>query len=120
MDNPAANTANTTMGRFTTGQNAPYIANPLYGRTGRVTALLWRCSTAITAGSLTLQAVVSSTFTDVVTLTSASGTSGIAFVTPNVAFLATNGAGVRYRTDSAYLPVTNDWAVDVLVEYAPA
>jgi len=118
-ENPSASLTDAAMGRFHSDNTASYIRAPIANRAGRIVAVGWRCSTAITAGSMTIKPQVGGTSVTGPVLTSADGTSGTHILASPLAFAVNSGIGVLFTTSGTYAPTTNDWAVELLVEYEP-
>jgi hypothetical protein len=121
VENMPVSANNVPMGRFDPAYTQAYRANPLFGRNGKIVALAWRLNTALTAGSLVLRCVTGGAITDVYTILPANGTVGVYNLPTPLAFVATNGGGMQYRTSPDFAPAgSNKLAVEIIVEYTQA
>jgi len=76
------------------------------GRGGHVIGIVWDLSTAVTAGTATVQATLNGTGTgDTANL--ASATSGVQYLSTPMAFAAGDAVGVKHTTNGAFTPTPN-------------
>jgi len=88
------------------------------GRAGHIMGVAWTRSTAVTAGTLTVQATVGGTGSgDAISLAAAA--TGVAMETTPVPFAAGAALGVKHTTNSGFTP-TPHVAVDLLVRWSAA
>lgn len=117
-DNLAASLTDAQTGRFVATQTNTFQRSPIFGRNGRIVAVAWRKSAAITAGTCDIRlSVGGGASTLAVQLDSGSGNSGVEVLSSPISFSPTSSVTVQLTTNGAYLPTTLDYAVDVLVEY---
>jgi hypothetical protein len=115
-DNLPTSQASTIMGRFAVGNTGGFQARPIAGRIGRVVGAMWRTSTAVTAGTLTIYANIGGTDYSIGTITS--GSSGSLTMATPENFSAAQGVGANYSTNASWTQTTLDVCVDLLVEFA--
>jgi hypothetical protein len=117
VDNIGANANNVAMGRFNPVYTEAYRANPMYAKTGRVLGAAWRVSAPWTTGTLVLRAIAGGSIVDIGTI-AAGGQNGFLVLATPLNFVANNGGGMQYRTDSTFAPVGSiDVAADLILEY---